>query len=128
MQSLLDQREEREDATIAIVVRAHDEEDVFDGDDHRQRPHDQRQHAEHIVRRGGGTRPGGNAGGEGVTIIERVERTRPDVPVDDAERRERKQGEPLARRIRLENGPLSSGRKGGGGGHARRACKKRAER
>ena len=43
------ERQQREDAALAVVVGAHDERQVLDGDDHRQRPEDQRQDAEHVL-------------------------------------------------------------------------------
>ena len=49
------------------------------------------------------------AGIDAEALLHRVERARPDVAVDDAERREREQRESLSRRIRLEHGPLAGG-------------------
>lgn len=37
----LGQGHERDDAAFAIMVRPHDEDDVFDGDDEHQRPEGQ---------------------------------------------------------------------------------------
>ena len=48
---LRDERQQREDAALAVVVGAHHEDQVLDRDDERQRPEDQRQHAEHVVAR-----------------------------------------------------------------------------
>ena len=45
------QRDQRQDAAFAVVVGAHDEQDVLERDDDRQRPEDQRQHAEHVALR-----------------------------------------------------------------------------
>ena len=44
---LANQRVQCEDAAFAIVVDAHGDEHIFDGSDQRNRPEDQRQHAEH---------------------------------------------------------------------------------
>src|SRR6476646_8174032 len=46
-----DQGEQRQDATLAVVVGPHDQDRVFDGDDDNQRPEDQRHDAEHSLRR-----------------------------------------------------------------------------
>ena len=45
------QRHQRQRPALAPVVGAQHEGDIFDGDDERQRPDDQRQHAEHVVAR-----------------------------------------------------------------------------
>ena len=81
-----EQRHQRENATLAVVVGAHDDRDVFDrrGDD--ERPHDERQHAERDVGRGRPARPVERR-------LEGVEWARPDVAIDDAERAERHGGE-----------------------------------
>ncbi len=87
---LEDQGEEGEHASLAPVVGAQDEGDVLDADDEDQRPDDEGEEAEDVrlVRR------------EPVFGLERllhgVERARPDVAVDDAERRQRQQRQPLA--------------------------------
>ena len=57
------------------------------GDDQRQRPEDQRQHAEHVVARRR------DAVRAVETLAQRVERARADVAVDDAERAEGEQAE-----------------------------------
>ena len=76
---------EREDATLAFVVGAHHEAEVLDRDDHRQRPEDQRQQAEHVVRLGA-------LGADHVqALAQRVERARADVAEHDAERSHREQ-------------------------------------
>jgi hypothetical protein len=83
---------EGEDAALAVVVGAQDEDAVLDRDDEDERPEDERQHAEDV----GGRR------GDGVRAVEalaqRVERAGADVPVDDAERGQRKNGEVAAAR------------------------------
>ncbi len=43
----LDQHDEREDAAFALVVGAHEQDDVFERDDEDQRPDQQRDDAEH---------------------------------------------------------------------------------
>ena len=45
------ERDQRQHAALALVVGPHDENQVFDGDEERQRPENQRQHAHHVVRR-----------------------------------------------------------------------------
>jgi hypothetical protein len=37
----LSERQQSQNPTFALVVGAHDQQDVFAGDDHNQRPHDQ---------------------------------------------------------------------------------------
>ena len=92
------QRRQREDAALAAVVGAQDEDAILDRDDEDQRPEDERHHAEDVLRRrGDGVRPV-------EALAQRVERTRPDVAVDDAEGGERKQGEvapPRRGRVRV---------------------------
>ena len=88
MKSLLDEREERENSTLPVVVRPHDEEDVLDRDDHRERPHDERQHAEHVLGSRKHARLRRTAGNYAKALLHRVERARSNVAVDDAKRRE----------------------------------------
>ena len=45
-----DQRHQRQDAALAVIVGAHDEQAVFDRDGDDQRPEDQRQAAERALR------------------------------------------------------------------------------
>ena len=74
------QRHEREDPALAAVVGAHDEREVLERDDEGQRPEHEREHAEDVLVRGRhAVRPG-------EALLQRVERARPDVAVDDAER------------------------------------------
>ena len=71
----LREREQREDATLALVVRSHHDHDVFQRDRDRERPEDERQHAENrrrVVRARGLQR-----------FLQRVQRARADVSVDD---------------------------------------------
>ncbi len=76
-----EQRHQRDDAALAVVVDAHGEIDVFDRRDHEEGPQDQRQRAE---RRG---RVGMRAG-KVEHGLERVERAGADIAEDDAERGE----------------------------------------
>ena len=76
------QRGQREDAALAVVVGAHDEREVLDRDDQHQRPEDERQDAEH-VRLGRRDRVRSEE-----ALAHRVERAGADVAVDDAERAE----------------------------------------
>ena len=91
---LQEQREQRENAALAAVVGAHDEHEVLHGDDEHEQPHDQRQHAVHVGR---GRRNRVLLRRE--TLLQRVERARPDVAVDDAERGQREEAEPFAPRV-----------------------------
>jgi hypothetical protein len=74
---LHDEREECEDAAFAAVIRAEDEDEVFDADDENESPYDKRENAIDVIRRGG----------ESVLRLEAlpegVEWTRPDVAIDD---------------------------------------------
>ncbi len=83
------QRHQRQHAALAVIVGAHDHNDVFQGDDDQQRPGDQRQHAEHVVVRRL------QAGEIAEAGLDGVERAGADVAEDDAERRQRQAGRPL---------------------------------
>ena len=72
---------------LAVVVGAHDQRDVFDGDDQDQCPYDQRQRAKHVFRRK--RQPMLRI----ETLAESVDRARPDIPENNAECRERQPGE-----------------------------------
>ena len=77
---LRQERGQREDPAFALVVGAHDDGDVLDGDDDQQRIDDQRQHAEDV-------RFGGRHGVRAEeALAHRVEWAGPDVAVDDADR------------------------------------------
>ena len=65
-----------------LVVRAHDEGEVLDGDDHVSDQNDERQDAEDVVA------AWRHAVRPGEALLERVERAGADVAVDDAERAE----------------------------------------
>ncbi len=78
------ERHQRHDAAFALVIGAHDEDDVFDRDDDHQRPEDEREDAEHVV---GVDRHRVVRAAE--DFLDRVERARADVTVDDTQRRER---------------------------------------
>ena len=74
----LDARDQGHDPALALVVGAHDERDVLDGHDQRDRPEDERDDAVDA----------GAVGRHrlGESRLERVERARADVAEDDAER------------------------------------------
>ena len=75
------ERHQRQDPTLAIVVRAHHEKAVLEGDRDDERPQDQREDAD------GGL--GGKLSTDGLDDrLQGVERTRPEVAIDDAERGE----------------------------------------
>ena len=82
------QGHQRQDAPLALVVRPHDENDVFDRNDEDQRPEDQGQDAHDVV-------PGRL---DTVFLVEtftkRVQRAGSDVAIDDAKGGERQTGEP----------------------------------
>ena len=76
------QGDQGHDAALAVVVDAHREQHIGDGDDQRHRPDDQRDDPEDVV-------PGGRDRmriGWREHRLEGVDRTRPDVTEDDAER------------------------------------------
>ena len=75
--ALHDEREQGENAPLALVVGTHDERDVLHGHDHRQRQDDERQHAVHVLRRRR------HAVLAPETFLERVQRARADVAIDD---------------------------------------------
>ena len=75
---LKDEREQRQDSTLAVVVGSHDEDDVLDADDDDQRPDDQGENAVDV--RGDGVQAVLEAFAQGV------KGAGPDVPVNDAER------------------------------------------
>lgn len=72
------QRREGQDAALAAVVRAHDDDDVLECHDDDERPGDQRKHAQHALAAHG--RPGIEA------LFDGVEGGGSDVAVDNAER------------------------------------------
>ena len=76
----VEQRQQRDDAAFAAVVRAQNQKRVFDRDDQDQRPQDQRHHAEDgfICQR---PAMGGGLG----RFLQGVEGTGADVAVDDTE-------------------------------------------
>ena len=44
-----DQRRQREDAALALIVGAHDDDDVFDRDDEEKRVEHEREDTEHVL-------------------------------------------------------------------------------
>ena len=80
----IEKRQQRDDAALAAVVGAHDQDGVFERDDHDQRPEDHRHDAHDGF---GRDRSGGICG-----LLEPIERAGADVAVDDAERRESRGG------------------------------------
>jgi hypothetical protein len=80
-----DERKQRQDAALAVVVGAHDEDGVLERDDDYQRPKDQRHDAEHSFRRHLTIR----AGGLGCNV-QGVERARADVAEHDPHACERR--------------------------------------
>ena len=80
--ALGEQREERQHAALALVVRAHDERQVLHADDERDAPEHQREQPQHVRVRGRDRVRAVDA------LLQRVERARADVAVHDAEGRE----------------------------------------
>jgi hypothetical protein len=79
----VDQREERQAATLALVVGLHDDRDIFQADDDHHRPEDQAEHAINME-------PVGNdlvVAGEG--LAEGVDWRGPDVAEDDSDSADR---------------------------------------
>jgi len=68
------------DATLAAIVGTQDEDGVFDGDYHDQRPEDQR----HDPRDGLGRQRSAGVG----RLLECIKRARTDIAVDDTQRGE----------------------------------------
>ena len=73
------ERGQCQDATLALVVGAHHDRDVLDRDDQQQRVDDQREHAEDVFVSGGHRVRSKKA------FAHRVQGTRADVAVDDAD-------------------------------------------
>jgi len=74
-----DQCRQSEDTSFSLVVGAHHDHHVLDGDDEHEGVDDEREHAEHVlVRRRDGMR-------SEEALFERVQRTGADVAVDNAE-------------------------------------------
>jgi len=92
---LQNQREQRQLAALAAIVRAQNENDVFDAHDNDQRPDDQRQYTVDITR----------ISLESVLFLEalteRVQRARADVAVNDANCEDCEAGETSAGGIAL---------------------------
>jgi hypothetical protein len=76
----IEKRQQRDNAALAAVVGAHDQDGVFERDDHDQRPEDHRRDANDGF---GRDLSGGICG-----LLEPIERAGADVAVDDAERRQ----------------------------------------
>src|SRR5450759_414140 len=75
---LKNERQQRENSALAIVVRPHDEDDVLDADDDYQRPDDQRQNAVDVFRRRS------EAMLRFEALAQGIEGTGADVPINDA--------------------------------------------
>ena len=75
---LKNERQQRENPALAVVVRAHDENDVLDADDDYQRPDDQRENAINV----GGHRS--EAVLQLETLTQGIEGAGAYVPIDDA--------------------------------------------
>ena len=91
-----EQRQHRHDAALAAIVGAQDQHRVFQRDDEDQRPQDQRDGAGHRDGRWRAARARG-----AHRLLERVERARTDVAVDDAEGGDEKPRAEAAARARI---------------------------
>ena len=93
---LEDEREQREDATLAAIVGAHDEDDVLDADDEDQRPDDEREDAVDV----------GRNRSQSMLYLEalaqRIQGAGADVSVDNAQREECEFCETAAARTSFE--------------------------
>ena len=86
---------ESECASLTVVVRAEDEDEILERHDERDRPDDQRDAAEHVV---------GRAQDVAVPeedLVDRVERRRADVAIDDAHRTDRQRNHAAVRSVVL---------------------------
>ncbi len=82
-----DQRHQGENAAFAVVVGAHNQQAVFDRDGDDQCPDDQRQDAQRAL--------GGEVSPHCLRhSLQRVERAGAQIPIDDAQRRQRRQRRP----------------------------------
>ena len=69
---------ERKDTPLAVVLRAQNEDGIFDGHDQRDSPDHQRDAAQHVGRRLC------SVGAAKKQLVHGVERRRADIAVDDA--------------------------------------------
>ena len=90
------ERQQRQDASFAVMVGPHHEHDVFDGDHQDQRPEHQRQDAEQVDPVEGLAVGGGDV----EAFLERVEWARADVAKHDAQRAERELPDPGGSAVR----------------------------
>jgi hypothetical protein len=90
---LQDQREHGQHAALTPVVRAQDENEVLEDNDENQGPEHEAEDAVHV------RRVRCHAVFRRKRLAQRVEWARADVPIHDAERREREDGESLAYRF-----------------------------
>ena len=74
------QRGQRQHAAFALIVGAHQEEDIFDSHDEDQRPEGKAEHAQNLARIDAVSRR------LGERLTERVERAGADIAEDDANR------------------------------------------
>jgi hypothetical protein len=79
-EGVLGQRHQRQRAALALVVRPHQEQHIFEGDGQEQRPEQQRDDAYHILRDHAARRVGM---GEG--FAQRIKGAGADVAIDDAD-------------------------------------------
>ena len=93
------ERGEGDDPALAAVVRPHDEDEVLDRDDDDERPDEQREQPEDVLRRGR------HAVRAMQRLPHRVERAGADVAVHDAERGERDAPDSAAGRVRPASRP-----------------------
>ena len=89
--ALVQQAIEREHTALAVVLRAQNQDGVFDRDDQRQRPDDERNCAERVL--------GRMRRGDAKNLVHRIEGRSADVAIDDAERAKRQRRDAAARRV-----------------------------
>ena len=82
------QGHQREHAALALVVRPQDEDEVFDADEQKQRPEDQRNHAKDVRMAGVNVMRAVRT----EALLQRVDRRGADVPKHHAERRDDERG------------------------------------
>jgi hypothetical protein len=97
----IQQRQQCHDAAFAVIVGAQDQNGVFETDDQKERPEDQRDGSDNRFRRG--------PSGAGDRLLQPVERAGADIAIDHPERgqnRDRGQLSGLMRRreVRFEVG------------------------
>ena len=110
----LDQRQQREAATLAAIIGAHDGDDIFDRHHHHHRPEDEAQHPVDVINIG---RDAGRAVVRGEGFAEGIERAGADIAEHDSDRADRKRqgGAGMAVAVAMIRGGSGTGGVVGGG-------------